>query len=270
MLELVSISGTPCDSAEDGTESDSEGVPEVDDGVMQLDLSLRDFPRTAAPARERLPTPRASALLGMSRDAVLLRVVASDGGAECLAPLLGVTMPSVWPTVRVRIMASRGVATLLNRTLKAHVDKGKSASGARISPCPCIVAKLDSLVSVALAFASLATIAYTPFAGLVLRPQTAATSPFFRSLGSLGDHDTLNCPAAMPTSIFDALRQQYNPSQLAAILAVVSGGSFVAPGVSIDESGVFLPVSQACGAEITTLIGPPGCVRVEALSAAIV
>ena len=268
MLELVSISGAPCDAAEDGSGSDSERVPEVDDGAIQLDLLLRDFPRTAAPTRGRLPTPRASALLGMSRDAVLLRVVAPDAGAECLPPLLGVTMPSAWPSVRVRILTSRGDALLLNRTLKAHIDKGKSASGTRISPCPCIVAKLDSLVSVALAFASLATVAYTPFAGLVLRPHTAVPSPLFRSLGSLGDHGTLSCPAAMPKPMFEALRQQYNPSQLDAILAVVSGGSFRAPGVSIDESGAFLPVLQACGAEITTLIGPPGCVRAEVRSAA--
>ena len=231
------------------------------DDAISLVITLGDFPRDKYSGR--LPTPRASNVAGMARDAVLLGLVDGTSG-NALQPLLGVVMPGNGPFPRIRVIAPRIVVQAMRRTLAAHVAKGKSSAGKLNSPCSCVVVKLESLVSSAVEYSSVATVAYTPFAGLIFRPTQAKLTPFCRGLMSTcssvagGAEPSIACPVAMPSPLFEALRLQYNSSQLAAILAVVSGGSYCVPGIMLDEEGNFMPLPRPGNVEVTTLIGPPG------------
>lgn len=264
MLELVSVAGpsTVDKESDDSCSDDGALADEVDDDgeVVELVAALGDFPRDKC-AADRFPTPRAFAIAGMARDVVLIRVPGSAGG-QSLPPLLGVVMPSSGALQRVRFMVPRSHIQALRRTLAAHAAKGKSSAGKRNSPCPCVVVKLESLFSSAVEYTSVAAVAYTPFAGLIFRPTKATPTPFFKSLRAAsvesGAETPMARPQAMPLPLFESLRLQYNPSQLAAVLAVVSGGSYSAPGTMLNEDGKFMPLPRLRNVEVTTLIGPPG------------
>ena len=190
------------------------------------------------------------------RDA--LRATGGSGAVTHPPFLLGVSVAGG----RVRVHVPLRVAQLIRHTVAVSA----SAAGTQVmQPCICVVVRLHSLHSALLAYASVAAVAHTPFGGLILRPNRAVQTPLCRSLEGFADEDLsasmLRCPRGLPPLLFAALRRRYNGSQLAAILAVVSGGAYRVPGTDVSRGGVCRPQPSVRDAEVTTLIGPPGVSR---------
>lgn len=247
---LVAVSDAPL------SDSDGFDVPSLSGSAAGIDLcglilTLSDPDR----------------LLGggsSSKDAVLLRLEsvaiaaavrdnrAGSGGAGPPV-LLGITTGGGEASVRLRVCVHRRIAQELRHALAAATVHASAAAG-----CRCMVARLDSLHSVLLAYSSVAAVANTPFGGLVLQPHRSVGLQKATLTLASADVQTPRCPKAMSVALFDALMKQYNASQVAAILSVASGGAFRVPGADVGRGGVLRSQPTARNAEVTLLIGPPG------------
>jgi hypothetical protein len=272
---------------------------------VSLVLTFTDPPRMApsseASAQRFLPTVASSSrhqslakqLGAWSKEVVLLRLEGGSGaqslrdavldrGPPSLAHvMLGVTlgggtgMDDNGSHVRIQVVVKPGVAAQLQHAMAVAAAAPTSRYSLGFS-----IARLDSVFTSALQYSSVAAVAYTPFAGLILRPECAVRGSSYATLHQQQllrentDHSTLPArgdplivlrrPPAMPQALFDALFARFNSSQLSAILTVVTGGAFCVPLIEVGSDGALHapPLSAAAApcarVEVTTLIGPPG------------
>ena len=248
---LVAISDAPL------SDSDGFDVPSLSGSAAGIDLcglilTLADPDRLLGGGS----TSKDAVLLRLESVAIATAVRDNRAGSGGAGPpvLLGITTGGGEASVRVRVCIHRRIAQELRHALAAAtVHAIQAAAG-----CRCMVARLDSLHSVLLSYSSVAAVANTPFGGLVLQPHRAVGLQKVPLSLASADVQTPRCPKAMSLALFGALMERYNASQVAAILAVASGGAFRVPGADVGRGGVLRSQPTARNAEVTLLIGPPG------------